>query len=137
MYVKLTQDQLDEIQNLLDTKNKKIKELQSELDKLKLAKTISEEFRARINFLEKDNEKMADELDSLNTHYKRVVSKLNKSLIDNDKIKKQFRNSKIQLNCLTNELLIQKDVNKKAVQMLNESKYIPNADLSKFYEDLK
>jgi chromosome segregation ATPase len=142
-YVKLTQAQLDEIQELIDTKNKTIESLQTEVN---LLQTKEETFdtlfnsatniRAERDFYKDDNKKMCNELDLVEAKLDdalQTISDLSNENVKNEKNYLEAINDLQQKNNALNlDLSIQRSVNKAAIELLNETKCekIPKADLT-------
>ena len=122
-YVKLTQSQLNEIQELLESKNNTIKSLKDKINGLE--KENIHKLKEDIYFLKEDNRLMS--LECENTKLALNEVERNYKSIYNDYKTLEDENHKVKC-----ELSIQKSVTKAAIKMLNELGYenIPTADLS-------
>jgi len=122
-YVKLTQSQLNEIQELLESKNNTIKSLKDKINGLE--KENIHKLKEDIYFLKEDNRLMS--LECENTKSALNDAERNYKSIYNDYKTLEDENHKVKC-----ELSIQKSVTKAAIKMLNELGYenIPTADLS-------
>ena len=130
MYVKISQDQLDEVQGLLDNKNEKINVLERVIEISKDTENyamMKEQLKRANSALDdmKDNEtKLHNELDDLEEKlelreqlYTEKIERIdNLYALTSDKIT-ELQN---KYNAVCIDLDIQYAVNKKAVQMLNE-----------------
>lgn len=122
-YVKITQWQLNEIQELLDNKNNTIKSLKDKINDLE--KENIHKLKEEIYFLKEDNRLMSLECENTELALYELQKKY-KSLSDDYKTL-DLENYKVKC-----DLSIQKSVTKAAIKMLNELGYenIPTADLS-------
>jgi len=122
-YVKITQCQLNEIQELLDNKNNTIKSLKDKINDLEKEGVCK--LKEEIQFLKEDNRLMSLECENTELALYELQKKY-KSLTDT------YRTLESENHKVKCDLSIQKSVTAAAIKMLNELGYenIPTADLS-------
>jgi chromosome segregation ATPase len=130
-YVKLSQHQLKEIEELLDSKNNTIKMLTAELNSLRDS-SVSK-IKSELKFYKDDNKKLQEELNTSETKLYNALQTISKLEDTNTQIQSKYKDTK-------NELSIQISVNKAALKLLNKinsstaftevCNEIPDADLT-------
>lgn len=124
----ITQDQLDEIQLLLDTKNIRIMELEAELSQYNpnIANTV-DVLQSRVKYLEEDIVKMRLEFND--EEFKHIACIAEKDMLHQQNIILNRKNNQLEI-----DLSIEKSLTKSAIKLLNELKVsstsLEPADLS-------
>jgi len=146
-YVKISQDQLDQIQSLLDAKDKRVEALQSEI-RICNAQLESSGYnmmakqlyigREVIDTMQKDRCKMVQEAENFEAQiekYQNTIRNLESALEVGSRDSDQMFERVSRLEC---ELSLQKSVNKAAVKHLNElnktGSTLESADLSRILD---